>query len=274
MKARAIFMPLLALGWACGAAAQQSPETRLAADRQGQILRDALAAFDQGLAVARDDPERAQALYREAAAGFQTLIAAGLRNAALEYNLGNTHFRLGELGHAILHYRRAQRLAPRDDKLAANLAYARRQVEPFIPVAGSHRLLEQLLFWHYGTSLRERFWAAAAVSAAGWLLLIARLHRPARWLLATGLILVAIGACAAVSAGWDMHEQSRYPSAVVMTRECFLRLGRGEAADLALKQPLGPGVELHVLQQRADWVEVRLPSGQTGWLPAAAIEIV
>ena len=93
----------------------------LSPERQREILRDALSAFDDAVATARDNPARAEQLYRQAAAAFERLVADGVRSAALEYNLGNTRFRLGDLGRAVLHYRRAQRLDPGDAKLAENL---------------------------------------------------------------------------------------------------------------------------------------------------------
>lgn len=243
-------------------------------DRQGQILRDALNAFDDAVARVQDNPAEARELYRRSAASFEALTTAGLRNAALEYNLGNTYFRLDELGRAIVHYRRALRLDPSHEKLQANLAYARREVEPHIPPSGQDRLWHRLLFWHYGKSLGQRYWAAALLSVFGWLLLIVRLRRPARPLLILGMTAVLLGLAAGTSVVWQANEEASHPPAVIVLDKYILRLGRGEGYDPALRQPLGPGVELRILQRRGDWIEVRLPNDQTGWLLAAAIERV
>jgi tetratricopeptide (TPR) repeat protein len=241
-------------------------------DRQRQVLRDALNAFDQAIAVAQTKPALAEQLYRNAAAGFEALLQSGLNNPALEYNLGNTYFRLGQLGRAILHYRRAHQLDPADKKLSSNLDYARRQVEPNIRPSGETRLLQDLLFLHYRTSLPQRFWAAALLSALGWLLLIIRLRWPSRPPLVAGIILILLGLSFSASAVWQTNDQTKRPSAVVVEDDVILRLGRGEGSDAALKQPLGPGVELRVLQQRGDWVEVHLQNNQAGWLPASAVQ--
>jgi tetratricopeptide (TPR) repeat protein len=253
-------------------ASNPSAPSGMPPERQREILRDALNAFDDAVAVAHSDAARAHELYRSAASDFQALIDAGLRNAALEYNLGNTYFRLGRLGPAIVHYRRAELLDPGNETLRANLAYARRQVEPSIQAGGEERLLHRLLFWHYRTSLAQRFWAAALLSGAGWLLLIARLRWRSKPLCLIGLLTVVFGLAAGASALWQIRDEAQYPPAVVGGEECILRLGRGEGYDAALKQPLGPGVELRILQARGDWVEVELPNSQTGWLPAAGVE--
>jgi tetratricopeptide (TPR) repeat protein len=240
--------------------------------RQREILRDALSAFDQAVDAARDHPDRALQLYQQAEAGFQALSEAGIHNAALDYNLGNVYFRLGDLGRAILHYRRSAALNPFDPRLVANLRYARDRVEPRIAPSGESRLARQLLFWHYETSLAQRFWTLVGLTAAGWALLFAWLAWRRRGVLVAGIIgvLAALAVCVSLLA--QIHADARYPPAVIVAKEVPLRLGRGEGSDLALQQPLGAGCELRILQQRGDWVEVRLRNDQSGWLPATAID--
>lgn len=244
----------------------------LSPQRQREILHGALAAYDQAVAVAREDPDHAGQLYRQAVSGFLALRDAGCDNAAVEYNLGNIYFRLGELGRAILHYRRAERLAPHDARLRANLRYARDRVEPVIVPTGQSRLVHSLLFWHYDTSPRQRFVVLTAAAVAGWLLLLSGLmwRRRPLWLAATPLLAVMLATTASLL--WQLHDEAHRPHAVVVGAPVPLRLGRGEGADLALRQPLGPGVELRILRPHGDWVEVQLANDQTGWLPAHAAE--
>ena len=67
-----------------------------------------------------------------------------------------------------------------------------------------------------------------------------------------------------------LDEHAR-PHAVVTTPHQKLRAGRGEGYDEVLKQPLGSGVELRVLDTRGDWVEVLLADNVSGWVPLRAI---
>jgi uncharacterized protein YgiM (DUF1202 family) len=98
-----------------------------------------------------------------------------------------------------------------------------------------------------------------------------RLRWRSRGLLTLSCLFVVFGLANAASVGWQLHDQTRHPPAVVVSGEHTLRLGRGEGYDPALSQPLGPGVEVRILNQRADWAEVRLADGKTGWLPLQAI---
>lgn len=272
MKTRRRGTPLLilmlvgGLGAAAGRAA-----TELPAERQREILNAAIAAYDRAAEAAVVDPHAARQSYQEAATQFEALRAAGVENAALEYDLGNTYFRLQHLGQALVHYRRAEALAPDDPRIAANLRYARGQVEPQLKPAVETRLMRQLLFWHYDTPLNYRVRATYVLSALAWVLLFIwlRVRRPA--LLVAGVFALVLAWAAGGSAVFELRDLQARPPAVVTGDSVTLRLARGAGADPALNAPLGPGVEVRILEARGDWLRVQLPSDQTGWLPAAAV---
>src|SRR5262245_7832761 len=142
------------------------------------------AAYNEGnrLYAARD--------YDGAARAYQQALATG-PNAAAQFNLGNALFKSGHIGQAILNYRRARYLAPRDRDIAANLAFARAyRVDKTLTAPGpfehlldealhvlSHReavLATALLFLLAGASLSAwivrrgaAFMGAASLLAAG-----------------------------------------------------------------------------------------------------------
>ena len=58
------------------------------------------------------------------AAEVYEIIASKVRNGNVYYNLGNTYFKLGQRGKAILYYERARQLMPRDKDIRGNLRYA------------------------------------------------------------------------------------------------------------------------------------------------------
>src|SRR5262249_24984506 len=62
--------------------------------------------------------------YAGAAAAYREALAAG-HDSRAHYNLGNALFKSGKIGEAILNYRRAYALAPRDRDVRDNLAFAR-----------------------------------------------------------------------------------------------------------------------------------------------------
>jgi tetratricopeptide (TPR) repeat protein len=60
----------------------------------------------------------------DAAALYGKLVEQGYESKELYFNLGNAFFKSGKLGQAILNYRRAWYLAPRDPDIQANLRFA------------------------------------------------------------------------------------------------------------------------------------------------------
>jgi Flp pilus assembly protein TadD len=66
---------------------------------------------------------------REAAAAYEQILTNGAVSPALYFNLGNAHFKAGQLGRAIAAYRQAERLTPRDPDVRANLQFARNRVQ-------------------------------------------------------------------------------------------------------------------------------------------------
>ncbi len=240
----------------------------------GETLRAALNASDQGVALGRRDPLGAAEQYRAAADGFTKLRREGFGSAALFYNLGNVHFRLGETGKAIAYYLRAAAIEPGNRLVRANLDYARQRVEPQIAAGDEGELIERVLFWQYGTTRRTRLWAAALFGTAGWLALAVWVRWRVRGLVPVALIGIALGLSNAGLLAWELRQQSRTPTGVVVGDAYVLRLGRGEGHDAALSEPLGPGVEVTVRQRRGDWYEVQLVDGTRGWLPGRGVQLV
>lgn len=256
----------------CGSSLHAIADTREdLRDAQREILLSALDNFDQAVSVTTADPARARQLYEASADGFRTLINGGVRSAALEYNLGNTYYRLDRIGRAIVHYRRALQIEPDYVHARANLDYARQRVSPYIEPAPASELARRLLFWHFAPP-STRLYAAWILGGIGWGLLAMRL---VRWkhagLLAGGFGCVLMSMLAAGSLIAEMQNLQNAPPAVVADHPAVLRRGRGEGYEPVFSQPLGPGVEVRIIEQRGGWAEVRLADDRTGWLPLEAL---
>ena len=62
--------------------------------------------------------------YEAAAKEYESVLENGYESAPLYYNLGNSYFRLNELGKAILNYEKALKLEPGDEDVIYNLRIA------------------------------------------------------------------------------------------------------------------------------------------------------
>lgn len=228
-------------------------------------------AFEQ--AVASTDPATAHGHYRQAVAAYEQLLAAGVSNAKLYYNLGNAYFRLNDLGQAILQYRRGLRLEPGNRRLQANLSYARSRRVDQIERSDRQALWARVLFWQDDLSLQTQWSCVLLGYGIAWLCALAhRLWRRPAWLWGLGIAACASGLFALTA--WSTHTyHTTARIGVIVADEAVLRKGNGESYTPQLPQPLHAGTECEILETRGTWLSIRLENGTSGWLRRDAVAL-
>src|SRR5262249_19285050 len=141
--------------------------------------------------------------FAEAASAYEKLSQTGTVSPALYFNMGNAFFKSGQLGRAVAAYRTAERMAPRDPDVRANLQFVRNQIQgPTSAITPAQRWLATL-------TINE--WAVlATVALWSWLgLLVLIQFRPGlkqslRTLLWLGGVATFV-ACSLLGAAWSNH---------------------------------------------------------------------
>lgn len=259
--------------------ASHAAECRAAMD-PGEVQRVFAAAGDDFTAAAgllKSDRSGALELLARSIAGFRRIIdEGGVCNGRLFYNIANAYMLSGDVGRAVVNYRRAERLIPGDANLRSNLAYARRRATDRVAPATEERVLRTLFFWHYDLPARARFWVFASTFAAAWTLGALRLTGVLRlrvlWgALALGGVATAIFSSLAV----EGRQRAATIDGVIVAEQANGRKGPDEAAyEPSFTEPLHAGVEFRVIEQRPRWALARLGDGRETWLPGACIELV
>jgi hypothetical protein len=253
-----------------------SPRTvaALSEDQRRQILSEAQQAYDQAISIVRSDPAEARRIFRNAATRFQFLVDDGVINGHLLYNLANANLQCGAIGQAILNYRRAERFLPGDPRLEGNLEYARSIRRSQIAASGERALGAALLSWHRRSAFGTRLVLFVVAYVAFWLVLIAaRLAPRPRWrwvALGAAILVVPLGlSVAADTFAWGAGREG-----VLVSDEVILRKGNGDGFEPQFEEPLFQGVEFELIERRADWLNVRLPDGNTGWVREAQAALI
>ena len=180
------------------------------------------------------------------------------------YNLGNSYFRAGEFGRAILNYRKAQPYLPRDPYLKANLQQAiavapGKLADPPVPW-WSH-----VLFWTDWVSFPKKVVTCGiALCSAALILVIAMTIRMPRlnWF---AIATLAIGLLVGVDVVLNNAEAIDSQRAVI-TGETIARKGTGNSYEPAFDQPLRDGAEFRVLSMSSDWTLGRFEGIGDGWV--------
>ncbi len=211
--------------------------------------------------------------YEQAALCFEGLEAEGHHNGHLLYDQGNAWYRAGDIGRAVLAWRRAALYLPRDGDLAANLRTARDQARDDLPPPDERAPLARTLMLPFDSMAASEMLLLGAIAWALLLLLVAiRLVRAFPG--GTGLLVL----CGLLSfgglSGWATRtiQLSSRPLGVVLNDEVTLRSGRDlQSRDLLV---LHAGAELRVVERSTGWLQVALSSGQRGWLPTGSVGLV
>ncbi len=245
-------------------------------DEEVNLFNEANDQFQRGNQLSRQDREAAENAYQEALMRFKRLVdEGGIRNGKLYYNIGNVYFRMGDLGRAILNYRKAQLYIPNDVNLIQNLQYARsRRAENFARESGPGVLRNVLLFWHYDLATWLRALLFSIFFVVFWLLLIIRLFKqklaPRTAVVICAVLMLMFGG----SLIYESIATQAVQEGVVVDREVLARKGDGETYQPTFKDPLHAGVEFELVEKRNGWLHIALPNGARTWIPSQAAEMI
>ena len=220
----------------------------------GEPVDDALAAL-----VAGD--------YAEAAELHVTAVNGGLVSGDVYYNLGVSLYREDAIPEAILAWRRAAVLAPRDGDILMNLSHARRRTQDRIEAPA----LDSWMFWRSSFSFSEQGWAAAlCLSALGALGALWRLRPDAP--VGIPALLIGVPALAfTLSTAAELSALNDRPDAVVLSDEVS---ARSEGAGGVVLFTLHAGAEVTVRERVGAQALIALPDDRVGWVPLDSLGLV
>lgn len=209
----------------------------------------------------------------QAAELYEQILATGLQDATVYFNLGITYFELGQLPHARLNFYRAQALNPRDVAIAINLDRVARTITVGIdeqPALLHTSLARFSMAW---LTLPELIYGAFIVWCLWCVAVLAQLLslKTRQWLLAFIVILTGLTIGALTLMVSRVHVAYNEPLAIVMDST---QVYSGPGPDFVNMYSLSAASEVYVLQTEGEWVKLMQQNGRRGWVPIDAIEIV
>jgi len=213
--------------------------------------------------------------YRAALESYLRIEDAGFESGPLYYNIGNTYFKLAELGPAILYFERARRLMPGEDDLEANLQLARSLTVDEVTPLPSFLPFRAVRWWVHLLPIGLLAWVvgAAYVSSMASVTLVLLRPRSASAVWAGRIAVVAAGVAIVLGANLVALELriGEPPRAVVMAEAADVHSAPSDDPSLQVFT-VHEGTTVQVDRQSDGWVEVVLLDGQVGWLRSSALE--
>jgi tetratricopeptide (TPR) repeat protein len=212
---------------------------------------------------------------------YEQILVTGFKNSQIYYNLGNAYYRQGRLGYAILNYRRAQRLMPRDEDLKANLKLVKEEIKDKEKKEGVPVVIQTLLFWYFMLNVNE----AIVLAASFYFVFLITMHLlilfRTPWL---RKLCIAFSVCLILTTASLVIKiyPTRVGEGVVIAETCKLRYGPGEEYEIKLE--VHEGTEILIEQETNGWLKAYVyidiaqmtdteesEGFKTGWLPSKTV---
>lgn len=232
--------------------------------------------------------------YRKAVALYEEIIRTDGTSPQLLFNLGNSYFKTGDYGHAMLCYQRAHRLDPSDKEINnnirylasriddANIADAKNEKDRFATDEKTFfRKLRDSLF--VDTSSDTWAWVAAVsfvcFIAALALYIFSRNVTARKIGFFSSIALLAVSAVTLVFSFVALRQSRSGDAGVVVGYKIMLRQ-TPDSDSKSVSTPLNRGTLLFVIDsdqaedEKNHWYKVRLNSKISGWINTENFQII
>lgn len=214
--------------------------------------------------------------YTQATEKYEAALEWGYVNSILYYNLGNSYFKAGNLGKAILNYERAQKLDPRDPDIQFNLEIANLFVVDKITEIPPHFIAK---LWNSIANVvtinqLSIIVLAFYILAIAFLILKLVVRKPAFNRFVRIAFIPSLIICICLSALFfiRLNEEAKNQTGVVMVEKVDVK--NSPSTDASDAFALHEGTRIDILDVSGDFFKIMIADGNIGWLPKEAAEVI
>ncbi len=214
--------------------------------------------------------------YQLAVDEYNKLIEEGYTGVSVFYNLGNTHYRLGQIGYAILYYEKALTISPADEDVLHNLELAKLNLKDKVDT------LPPFFIFNIWEGLLAFF------SVTGWtvlvyiffILLLAAIvlyffsksitQQRAAVFSAIGIFIVLCAAILLLAVKMNKEYNIKY--GVIVNKEVIVKSAPDKSSNDEFQ--IHEGLKVKVEDNVDDWIKIRLEDGKIGWVSKFSVGVI
>lgn len=214
--------------------------------------------------------------YEQAEKIYLDLVNKGYEGTSLFYNLGNTYFREGKLGYAILYYNKARKLSPGDEDIQHNLNIANARTVDKINTLPKFFLFQwwesilsifTLTGWTYLTYI---LFLLLLVSIALYFLI--KRQKIQRTSFFTGIIFLFFLILSIVFTSVKLNKELNVRNGIIISKIVTVKLSPDENSNDAFV--IHEGLKVQLEDKVDNWVKIRLHDGKVGWITESNVGII
>ena len=212
--------------------------------------------------------------YKNAIEEYQKLVDEGYEGASLFYNLGNSYYRVGKIGYAILYYEKALKLSPSDEDVKHNIAFAG------LSTIDRIQPLPEFFLFEWWESLLNLFpvngWAYVVFFFYLLLLIIigsyffARSIKQQKAIFLSGIITLFVLALTVSLLIVKINRVEKVKSGVIVEHAVTVKSSPDPKSTDAFV--IHEGLKVNLEDHLDNWIKIRLADGKIGWIENSYVE--
>jgi tetratricopeptide (TPR) repeat protein len=209
-----------------------------------------------------------QGKYAEAIEKYKAILETNNHSEALYFNLANAHYKLNHIAPSIFYYEKALKLAPEDQDIKNNLAFAKNMTIDAIdtiPDAGFSKIIKKIT-----DIMSFDDWAKVAVGSVIIFVLLILLYyftystNKKRLAFITSNIFLFVAAISLLIAFHKYNLSKSDKPAIIFAQETVIK-GEPNSRSQELFR-LHEGTKVQILDTINQWKKIKLADGKIGWI--------
>ena len=217
-----------------------------------------------------------QGEYQKAIEFYEAILEKGEHSAELYFNLGNSYYKLNEIGFSIYFYEKALLLAPHDQEIKNNLNYAmhmRLDAIDEMPKTVMDKVRNAVM-----SALTIDQWAYLSIVLLFLFVIFFIVYsisnavssKRIAFIIANTALLLSV--LSVVMGYWADHYENSQRPAIIFDREVLVTSEPNERSEKVFT--LHEGTKVYILESLEDWNKIKIADGQTGWTPAESMKLI
>jgi len=214
--------------------------------------------------------------YQEAIENYESILQQGYVSGDLYYNLGNSYFRIGAIGNAILFYERALKISPSHEDAAYNLRIANartvdkiQEIPPLFFIKWWNILLSTFTSTGWQTIIFI-FYILLLTCIAVYFLV--RNLQTQKFAFIFGSLNIVALLIAVILFFSSLERESSNDYGILLKSVATAKISPDEQSNDAFV--IHEGIKFRIEDQVKYWVKIKLADGKVGWLTENSFDLI